>query len=91
MSETFHIPGIPKSPEPSNLVKIASSIHHPDIAKVGLTTTEKGDWALLVGVKPGVKIPLKDIEEKCSDFPIIYQEDNGRLPIARPAYPEFGE
>lgn len=91
MSNDIHRPGRPNSPQPARLAEIASTLHHPDVAKVGLTTTEKGVWALLVGVKAGVKTPIKDIEEKYGDFPIIYQQDRGRLPVARPAFPGSGE
>lgn len=91
MSLPFHIPGRPKSTEPVKLVSIASSLRHPAVIRSGVTTTEAGDWALLVVVKRGTPVPIKEIEHQYPDFPIIYQEDSGRIPIARPAYPALGE
>ena len=91
MSEYFHIPGRPRTPKPSSLPNIAASIQHPDIVRTGITTTKEGDWAILVVVKNGTHIPIKEIEAESQQFPVIYQEDTGSLPIARPAYPLLGE
>lgn len=87
----FHIPGRPKSPEPPGLARIAASLHHPGVIRSGVTTTKKGDWALLVVVQKNTTIPIQEIEKKRQNFPVIYQEDSGRLPVARPAYPALGE
>lgn len=83
-------PARPESAAPVKLKKLAGTLRHPSVLRTGLTTTEKGAWALLVEVKMGASYPIKEIEEAC-EFPIIYQEDSGHLPIARPAYPMQGE
>jgi hypothetical protein len=91
MNKNIHIPGLPKTPEPSDLSDIAASIEHPDVNKAGITTTKNGDWALLLFTKKGTNVPIRDIEEKVQSYPIIYQEDSDELPVARPAYPGLGE
>ncbi len=91
MRQKFHIPGRPKTPEPAQLAGIVAAVRHPAVIRSGVTTTEKGDWALLVVVKKKTPVPIKEIENLCTDFPIIYQEDSGRMMIARPAYPALGE
>lgn len=91
MSLSFHIPGRPKSPEPARLVNIAASLRHPKVIRTGITTTKAGEWALLLVVKPHTQVPIKEVEKKCAAFPVIYQEDSGHIPVARPAYPALGE
>lgn len=91
MKHETHIPGRPSTPEPRKLVTLAAKVSHPDIIKSGITTTQKGDWALLLTVKKNTAIPLKEIEKKSAGFPVIYQEDSGHILIARPAYPALGE
>lgn len=85
-------PGRPLSPKPpTRLVKIADSLHHPDVTRVGLTTTSDGHWALMVHVKAETPTPIAAVEAACAKFPVVYQEDRRGLPIARPAYPALGE
>ncbi len=91
MKHETHIPGRPSTPEPQKLVTIAAKVSHPAIVKSGITTTDKGDWALLLTVKKDTAVPLKEVEKKSAGFPVIYQEDSGRMLIARPAYPDLGE
>lgn len=91
MKNEIHIPGHPLTPEPSKLVTIAARVSHPDIVKSGITTTRKGDWALLVTVKKDTRVPIMDVERRSAGFPVIYQEDSGRMLAARPAYPSLGE
>ena len=91
METSFHTPGPPTTPEPIELVDLAGSINHPDVVRTGLTTTSNGDWALLIAVKNGTNTPIKEVEEKSSDYPVIYQEDYGSMSIARPAYPALGK
>jgi hypothetical protein len=91
MKYKTHIPGRAFTPEPKKLVSIAGKISHPNIVKSGITTTSKGDWALLVTVRRDTPVPIKEVEKKCGAFPIIYQEDSGRMLVARPAYPQLGE
>lgn len=90
--ESSQSPGLPKNPEPpSALVAVADSLRHPDVTQVGLTTTPEGDWALLVRVTLGAPVPIEEIEALCGPHPVVYQEDSGSMPVARPAYPAFGE
>ena len=91
MKHKIHLPGRPTKPEPAKLVKIADTLSHPDVVKTGITTTAKGDWALLVTIKSDTGTPIKEIEKQSAGFPVIYQEDSGRNMIARPAYPGLGE
>ena len=91
MSNNFHIPGRPRTPKPSILSEIIASLQHPDVLRTGITTNKEGDWAILVVVKKDSPIPIKEIEVKSMQFPVIYQEDSGSMPIARPAYPLLGE
>lgn len=85
-------PGLPKIPDPpSELISIVDSLTHPDATRIGLTTTPDGDWALLVRLKPGTPVPIEEIEAICNRYPIIYQQDSGGWPVARPAYPALGE
>lgn len=91
MPLNFHIPGRPKSPEPKKLVELVEKLHHSKVSRFGVTTTTGGAWALLAILKPGVKAPITVIEKKALKFPVIYQDDTGKLPEARPAYPSLGE
>lgn len=88
-----HIPGQSASPEPpSQLVEIAERLHHPDVTRVGLTTTAEGRWALMIRVRPGTPTPVQEIEVICRDYPIIYKQDEPPgWTTARPAYPALGE
>lgn len=71
---------------------MADSLSHPDVTRVGLTTTPEGDWALMVRSKPGTPIPIKEVDALVGGrYPVVYQDDPGRLPVARPAYPGLGE
>lgn len=87
-----HIPGRALTPEPPvKLCEIADSLSHPDITKVGLTTTNDGQWALQVFVKPGTPTPLDGIEGMVGGFSVFYKTDPDDYPIARPAYPALGD
>jgi hypothetical protein len=89
---TKHIPGRPASPEPPDgLSKLAESFRHPAVTRVGLTTTAKGEWALLVGVPRGAAVPIDDVERAADGYTVVYDHDADELPVARPAYPERGE
>ena len=91
-SRTTHYPGPPTSPDPPpRLAQIAKSLSHPDVTRVGLTTTTDGRWALMVRVRPDTHIPIQKVEETCSGYPVIYQDEPDEPPIARPAYPDKGE
>ena len=90
-SRTTHNPGSPTSPKPQKLAQIADSLTHPDVTRVGLTTTTDGRWALMVRVRPSTQIPIREIEEAANGYPVVYQDEPDELPIARPAYPASGE
>lgn len=86
-----HVPAPPREPEPPAVIRrLSESIRHPSIASAGLTTTSSGDWALLVRVKPGVKVPIPEIERQAQGHPIVYQPARP-MPVARPAFPDRGE
>lgn len=91
MSASFHIPGRPKSSEPERLVELVQNLYHPKVARFGVTSTHEGDWALLVVLKNGAEAPIAEIENAALTFPVIYLDDHGRLPVARPAFPSLGE
>lgn len=91
MKKDHHIPGLPKTPQPEGLAELAGSLQHPAIVRTGVTTTGSGRWAVLVVVKKNTTLPLHAIEQICTGYPVIYQEDSGRMPVARPAYPQKGE
>lgn len=87
-----NVPSPPESPEPPTaLVHLADTLSDPQISQVGLTTTQDGCWALLVRVRAGIQTPLPEVESHRGSFPVIYEVDSKKLPIARPAYPELGE
>jgi hypothetical protein len=91
-SQETHIPGVPESDKPPRrLVQIAGSLNHPDITRVGLTTTTDGRWALMVRVNSGTQIPIREVEDASRGFPVVYQDEPDEPPIARPAYPGRGE
>ncbi len=93
MSErSRHVPGPPVSPEPPDgLVELTRSMSHPDVKRVGLTTTADGRWALMVRVRQGTSTPVEGVEELCGEYPVIYVEEPENMPVARPAYPARGE
>lgn len=87
-----HIPGRPATPEPpGGLSELAETFRHPGVTRVGLTTTAKGEWALLVGVPRGAAVPIDGVERAAHGYPVVYDHDADELPVARPAYPERGE
>ena len=92
MFSSPYIPAPPLSPEPPPaLVQVAKSLKDYQQYQVGLTTTAEGEWALLVRVKLGIPIPLPEVESLRGNFPVIYEQDSGTIPEARPAYPQLGE
>ena len=91
MPLNVHIPGRPKTAEPAQLVELARTMHHPDVTRFGVTTTKEGRWTLLAVIKQGVKVPITEVEKRASKFGVIYLDDSGRMPVARPAYPALGE
>lgn len=83
-----HIPAPPRSPEPPRgLRKLARELTHPDVMNVGLTTTNEGEWAVRIRVRPGASIPLSGIGSRCRGFPVIYEVGSTTPPVARPAFP----
>lgn len=91
-SQPSHSPGSPASPEPpEELVKVADTLDHPDVSRVGLTTTEDGRWALMAYVRAGASVPIPEVEEATGSHPVVYEPESGTWPIARPAYPARGE
>ena len=86
-----HQPAPPVVPEPPAVIKgLSETLHHPDVANVGLTTTSKGEWALLVRTRPGKDGPIPEIERQAQGYPVIYERAD-QMPVARPAYPGRGE
>lgn len=77
---------------PELLRRITETISHPALVEVGESKTSDGRWALLAIVRRKTQpAELKEIEEMAGGFPVIFEEESGYLPIARPAYPEQGE
>ncbi len=87
-----HKPGRPATPEPPpGLVFVAQTLANPALARVGLTTTHDGRWALMAGVHAGMSTPIPAVEQAAQRFPVVYVEVPGEPPVARPAYPSLGE
>ena len=77
---------------PELLRHLSENISHPALTQVGETKTRDGQWALLATVRRGTpRSVLEQIEKMAGDFPVIFEEESDRLPVARPAYPEQGE
>lgn len=77
---------------PESLRDISETISHPALTQVGETKTRDGQWALLATVRRGTPgSVLEKIKEMAGEFPVIFEEESDRLPVARPAYPERGE
>ena len=86
------MPASPKTPSPpEDLVRLSASLKHPAVTQAGITTTEDGEWALLVKVRPGTTTPLDEVEQTSMGYPVIYAAAPASLPVARPAYPKQGE
>jgi hypothetical protein len=86
-----HHPGRPKTPAPpENLRVLLANLRHSSVTQTGLTTTEDGDWALLVRIRPGEAFPYAELSKQAPGIPIIC-EDISEPPVARPAYPCEGE
>jgi hypothetical protein len=86
-----HDPAPPKTPQPpAEIRRLSQQLRHPDVANVGLTTTSKGEWALLVRVKGAVTGPIPEVERQAKGHPVIYAPA-GPMPVARPAFPGRGE
>jgi len=86
-----HHPAPPRNPDPPEIIRhLSETLEHPSVQGVGLTTTSKGEWALLVNVKRGAPIPIPEIEQQAHGYPVIYVQTHD-LPVARPAYPNRGE
>jgi hypothetical protein len=80
------------SPPPAVEQAKAVARKRAEVAKVGVTTTSDGRWAVKVWLRNGARPPLDDVETAAgSDVPVVYQSEPDRLPIARPAYPALGE
>lgn len=87
-----HIPGPPKEPAPpAKLLEALDAVSGARVSRAGLTTTEEGDWALMVRIPRGSEWPIADVEAASGGFPVIYQYEPEQLPVARPAYPDRGE
>jgi hypothetical protein len=78
-------------PIPKPLVDLAERVRHPAVTQTGITRTADGRWALLVEVKKGTPLPLKDLERDSAGYAIVYEEEPDTIPVARPAYPKHGE
>jgi hypothetical protein len=84
-------PGRPRSATPPDgLIALVDTFKHANVAQVGLTTTEQGEWALLLRVPKGTPTPLEGVTAKVR-FPIVYEEVSDEPAKARPAYPRRGE
>ncbi|HEX8736018.1 MAG TPA: hypothetical protein VF721_11890 [Pyrinomonadaceae bacterium] len=76
---------------PEKLLKTLEELKHPALTQTGATITTDGQWALLAQVRKGIKVPIKEIEKAAGNFPVVYEEEEETLPIARPAFPSEGE
>jgi len=77
---------------PELLRHVSENISHPALKQVGETKTPDGRWALLATVRQGTsRSDLEKIEDMAGEFPVIFEEESDRLPVARPAYPDQGE
>jgi hypothetical protein len=89
-----HTPRRPQQTQPSAAVQHTKAVarKHADVAKVGLTTTSDGKWAVKVWLRDGAHPPLQDVESAAgSDVPVVYDSEPEHPPVARPAFPILGE
>jgi len=87
-------PRRPHQAEPSAAAQNAKAVarKHADVAKVGLTTTSDGKWAVKVWLRNGAHPPLSDVESAAgNDVPVVYDSAPERPTVARPAFPVLGE
>lgn len=70
---------------PAALAKLVEQLTAQDYS-VGLTTTEQGEWAVLVRVPAGTATPVGEISALVGTFPVVYEEVS-QMPVARPADP----
>jgi hypothetical protein len=77
---------------PELLRELSETISHPALTQVGETRTRDGHWALLATVRRGTpQSDLEKIQELAGEFPVVFEEESDRFPVARPAYPEQEE
>jgi hypothetical protein len=75
-------------PAPEELIRVSEeAMKHPDVSKVGITKTPDGRYALLATVRKLTPTPVTEIERIADGFPVIYREEEDRLPVAWPARP----
>lgn len=87
-----HMPGPPNVAEPpEDLRALVATLRHPNLARVGLTTTREGRWALMAWVRRGVPVPIPEVEAQAKGHPVVYQTEPKAPPVARPAFPGRGE
>lgn len=87
----MHRPGRPNTPAPPETLRtLVDRISHGSVAQKGITTTEDGEWALLVRVYPNQASPAAYLQAQAHGIPVI-MEEVGDAPVARPAYPAKGE
>jgi hypothetical protein len=79
-------------PAPDELLRIAdAAIKHSEISKVGITKTPDGRYALLATVRKHTSTPVADIEKMAGEYPVVYREEEDRVPVAWPARPGDAE
>ncbi len=93
VNEMPHQPPRPRKPYPPRELQRLKTLakRQPEVARVGFTTTEDGQWALMVWVREATDFPISRIEERRGDYQVVYTWEPDYPPIARPAYPEKGE
>jgi hypothetical protein len=69
----------------------STALTNPFVTKAGLTTTEDGRWALKLWLRRDARAPLRDVEEQCKGYQVLYAEEPDLLPVAWPAYPRRGD
>jgi hypothetical protein len=87
-------PRRPAQTTPPSSVERAKAVarKHAEVARVGLTTTADGRWAVKVWLRTGAHPPLRDVESAAgNDVSIVYDSAPETPPVARPAFPALGE
>jgi hypothetical protein len=78
-----HRPGKPRTPNPpaeldaviAGLDELLKQGRMKTVRRVGMTTTEDGQWAVFVTVPSTTQVPLAEVEASTHGFPIVYDTE----------------
>ena len=87
------IPAPPIDPEPPEALLRARdrALGDAAVARAGLTTTPDGRWALDLRLRTDADVPSCVRHLEAEGIPLYVERDLGDPPVARPAFPVWGE